>query len=369
MARTLTKEQQECHQVFKTSTYEQYKNLNPTRVEGTCTWVLDSPQYLQWWESNHNNLLWISADPGYGKSVLARSLIDIDMTKSNLSVCYFFFKDNEEQNNLATALCAILHQLFAMQPGLLQLALASWKKNGKKIQQEVGELWRILMAIATSGSASSNIVCVLDALDECRKDDRDRFIHNLGNFYTQTQSLNQKTWMKFLVTSRPYSDIQHSFRLSLKDFPQIHLPGDTENERISKEVRLVVTKRLSELKQTLKLSPDTQQGLEKQLLQMEHRTYLWLYLAMDDIRTTFGNSLRPDEELTQLIPSSVDTAYQRILDKVPPDRMSDIETDPSDYCWCSTSVNGPRDGYGLRHCHVTRFANSRKSGLKSTRIG
>lgn len=294
-------------------------------MDGTCTWVLDSPQYLHWWESDHNHILWISADPGCGKSVLARSLIDIDITKSGASVCYFFFKNNEEQNNLATTLCAILHQLLAMQPDLLQLALESWKLNGKKIQQEVNELWRILMAIATSGSASSNIVCVLDALDECQKDDRDRFIHNLRNFYTQTRSLKQKSWMKFLVTSRPYSDIQHNFRLIAEDFPQIHLQGDVENEKISKEVRLVVTTRLSELKQTMEISPETQQALEKQLLQMEHRTYLWLYLALDDMCTTFGNSLQPDKELIQLIPSSVDTAYKRILDKVPLDRMSDMK--------------------------------------------
>ncbi|OJJ42569.1 hypothetical protein ASPZODRAFT_104980, partial [Penicilliopsis zonata CBS 506.65] len=119
--RFLTDYQQRCHQAFKTSTYEQFKNNNPTRIEGTCEWVLKSPQYLNWWKSSCNDLLWISADPGCGKSVLAKSLIDLDFQTCglDLSICYFFFKDNDEQNNLATALCAILHQLFAQQPDLL----------------------------------------------------------------------------------------------------------------------------------------------------------------------------------------------------------------------------------------------------------
>lgn len=46
MVRALTKEQQECHQAFKTSPYEQYKNINPDRAEGTCGWILENSQYL-----------------------------------------------------------------------------------------------------------------------------------------------------------------------------------------------------------------------------------------------------------------------------------------------------------------------------------
>lgn len=44
------------------------------------------------------------------------------------------------------------------------------------------------------------------------------------------------------------------------------------------------------------LSQTTEQRLEQQLLQMEHRTYLWLHLAIDDIQSMLENSLRPAEE-------------------------------------------------------------------------
>jgi hypothetical protein len=36
IARALTKDQCRCHQAFKTSAYEQHKNINPNQVEGTC---------------------------------------------------------------------------------------------------------------------------------------------------------------------------------------------------------------------------------------------------------------------------------------------------------------------------------------------
>lgn len=40
------------------------------------------------------------------------------------------------------------------------------------IRQEVNELWRILMAVASDPEASS-IVCVFDALDECCENDQE----------------------------------------------------------------------------------------------------------------------------------------------------------------------------------------------------
>jgi ankyrin repeat protein len=324
-ARALTDRQRKCHQLFKISNYEQHKDINPGRVPGTCQWVLQNPQYHRWWNSCCNDLLWISADPGCGKSVLAKSLIDDDFKalSPSVSICYFFFKDNDEQNNLATALCAILHQLFSQQPNLLRHALPSCDRNGSKLQREAGELWRIFIA-ATSHCTSANTLCVLDALDECHPGDQKQLIQRLEGFYHRTESSTVKTWLKFLITSRPYDEVEHRFKAIKDFFPYIHLKGEEENYQIREEVNLVVKVRVKELAETAVLSSDVQQRLEHQLLQMEHRTYLWLYLAIDDIRTTFKDSLWPAEESIRLIPPSVDAAYGKILARVPSNQVNTV---------------------------------------------
>jgi hypothetical protein len=140
--RYLTEDQRRCHQAFKTSTYEKCKNINPDLVKGTCGWVLGSFEYLRWRNATRDDLLWISAYPGCGKSVLAKSLVDdvFQEHDPNVSILYFFFRNNDEQNKLASALCAVLHQLFSLQPKLLQHALANWEKSGDKIQHEIGEM-------------------------------------------------------------------------------------------------------------------------------------------------------------------------------------------------------------------------------------
>ncbi|KAJ5729634.1 uncharacterized protein N7483_004142 [Penicillium malachiteum] len=322
VAFTLTDQQHRCHQIFKVSSYEEQKNINPRKVEGTCLWATQSPEYIRWSESNCNDLLIVSADPGCGKSVLSRSIIEgyLEGSAPGVTMCYFFFKDNDEQNHLATALCSVLHQLFGQRPQLLRHAIPSWEKNGEKLRQEVDELWRIFTTAVLSDE-SCKTICLLDALDECREIDQNRLIEKLQSFHRLPRSQRQGTWLKFLVTSRPYDDTQNGFQKITDFFPHLHLKGEEENAQIHQEIDLVVKMRVKQLAERAKLSKATEQRLRQQLLQMEHRTYLWLHLAIDDIESMFKYSIRPTEEQIQLIPQSVDKAYEKILSRVHPGQV------------------------------------------------
>ncbi|KAI4751294.1 hypothetical protein E4T51_15460 [Aureobasidium sp. EXF-12344] len=318
VVRYLNKEHRDCHQAFKTSTYEQFKNINPDRVKQTCRWALSHPLYRRWRDSATNDLLWISADPGCGKSVLSKSLVDEEFRSgaNDSTVCYFFFKDNDEQNSLATCLCALLHQLFQHQPRLLQHAVPAWNKDGNKLQQETDELWRILLA-ATSDVAARNTTCVLDALNECRDRDRNDLIAKLARFHENAASQGpRQSRLKFIVTSRPYDDIQRGFEQIPSSLPAIRLRGEQENDQIHAEINRVIHVRVLRLANELDLHESISARLEQNLLAMEHRTYLWLHLAIDDIRTTLRDSFRPDEESIESVPSSVEAAYEKILARV-----------------------------------------------------
>src|SRR5262245_10112032 len=98
--------------------YEQHKERNPTAVDGTCIWIFKHPQYQSWLAETGHSLLWVSADAGCGKSVLASFLVDHhkNHSASDINVCYFFFKeDNDEQRNVVQGLSALLHQLYISQ--------------------------------------------------------------------------------------------------------------------------------------------------------------------------------------------------------------------------------------------------------------
>jgi len=217
---------------FKTSNYDKFKNINPDRAPGTCMWVLQHPQYTKWQESSQDDVLWISADPGYGKSVLARSLIDNELQHTETHVvCHFFFKDNEEQDTVSRALCALLHQLFAKRPELLRHAITKWKSNKDRLQNEEDELWEILVAAAVDPLAP-HITCVLDALDECREVERTRLIQRFTGFYDRSFQITQRTSrLKFLLTSRPYDDIERGFGAIPTHLPTMRLSGGGLKQR------------------------------------------------------------------------------------------------------------------------------------------
>jgi ankyrin repeat protein len=275
-----------------------------------------------------DDLLWISADPGCGKSVLARSLIDNELQITDThTTCYFFFKDNDEQDSLATALCALLHQLFSAQKQLLQYALASWDKNSQKLQSEVYELWQILITAVTSEDAYC-VTIVMDALDECREKDRQTLIGLLSKFYVESpRPASRSSYLKFLVTSRPYNEIEDDFREIGPRLPTIRLHGERKNDRIHKEIDLVIRRKVATLADENALSHSTTEKLKQKLLDMKNRTYLWLHLAIQDIKNTFKRSLQPDSESIEslLLPTSVEDAYEKILTRVP-DTQKEVVT-------------------------------------------
>src|SRR5947207_3768346 len=114
----LSAEETKCLQYLYSSDYESHRRRNPDRVQGTCEWFLRHGKYQYWSQEQKSSLLWVSADPGCGKSVLASFLVDelkSPESQRDLSgtVCFFFFKDdNDKQKSAAFALCALLHQLF-----------------------------------------------------------------------------------------------------------------------------------------------------------------------------------------------------------------------------------------------------------------
>lgn len=114
-----------CHRIFSGPDYQQYKDRNQYPVKGTCQWFLRHPNYTSWRDSNGSSILWVSADPRCGKSILSKLLIDKELqaTKSR-TTCYFFVKDDNDIQKTATgALCALLHQVFTQKPGLLGHAM------------------------------------------------------------------------------------------------------------------------------------------------------------------------------------------------------------------------------------------------------
>ena len=307
-----------CHQALRTSDYESHKERVPDKVDGTCRWVLDHPHFQYWWKIESSRLLWVSADPGCGKSVLAKSLIAKELKSTEQhTICYFFFKDdNAEQTSATNALCALLHQLFSQKKPLISHAMSDFRSNGVRLQGLFDRLWGILKEAAADSEAGT-IVCIIDALDECEESSRTRLLRYLDHFYNDALSNDRKKMtLKFLLTSRPYFHIERDLQSLISKYPVIRLAGEAETQSISREINLVIKFEVQKLGVALELDESVRSILQEELCKYDNRTYLWLHLVLEVIRRRLETvSQKQIRSILSSVPDTVDKAYSAILER------------------------------------------------------
>lgn len=297
------------------SNYEAHKDRYPPAVPGTCQWLIRHEKYQQWRQKQSSDLLWLSADPGCGKSVLLSYLIDHLKSSENKIqvpevVCYFFFKeDNSEQNDAIHAISAILHQIYTAQPWLLGQVTGQFLEEGKSMLRSFNSLWKLLDT-STTNYSSRDVILVFDGLDECEPSTRQQLLQSLTRFYSAREGscLTQPPYVKTIIASRPGNDIKHSFDI----LPTIRLRGEDEPEAISQDVELVIEHHIENA---------TRRGIPREvladvragLIKGADRTFLWTTLVIDLLQTKKGASKR---ELIDILDARGDIfqIYDRLLD-------------------------------------------------------
>ncbi|KAJ3488125.1 hypothetical protein NLG97_g6255 [Lecanicillium saksenae] len=308
----LLEKQEKCHQLFRLAegtdaNYEWYKDRVADRVEDTCIWVLDHPHFQSWLKQDFGPLL-VTADPGCGKSVLAKYLVD-DGLPREAAICYFFFKD-QDQNTPQKALCAILHQLFLQRPTLIKYAMEQYRTDGDAMIRSTQSLWSVMLASVNDPDAGS-VIIVLDALDECKDVELTRFLRDIERQFLKTQTKYFK--LKYFLTCRPYGQLVSKFYTLLENFQNIRIPGEEESEAISREIDLVIRHRVKQLPH---LTPKIREYLEQMLKGNSNRTYLWVHLVFEHLDTEgFMMTLAGVDAAIATLPKSVNEAYEQILQR------------------------------------------------------
>ncbi|KAN0075809.1 Sex-determining protein fem-1, partial [Elaphomyces granulatus] len=308
----------QCFSCFRAMEYELVKNKIPQRISGTCEWFLNHPKYRTWLDGEEVKLLWVSADPGCGKSVLVKSLIDeqfLSVTSSPAdNICYFFFKDDDEQSRSpVTALSSLLHQLFTQNRSLLKHAMESFKRNKEQLSKLLLEQWRILLS-ATADPEAGRTICVIDALDECSDAMRDSLIQLL---HEVTSSAESHPRLKFLITSRPWVSLTGV--LGGRGLgTELRLMGENaeEKKKISEEIQIFIRWRLElfhKQREELGIKDNAHELIGSKLNSIENRTYLWISLVLPELEKSTGIAASRLQKKLDEIPPTIDAAYEKIL--------------------------------------------------------
>ena len=310
---TWPKEHVKCLRALYTSDYEANRRSNPPRLPGTCTWLLDHSQYQEWHQEQVSSLLWLSADAGCGKSVISSYLIEeLRSAESQAGlpgiVCHYFLKNDVDG---IVALQALLHQLFVQNSSSIKHAMSEYYAKEEAFAKEFETLWNIFLNVICD-SESKNIICVLDALDECSLSTRGQLLNHLTKLFSNPASFGSPR-VKFFVTSRPYPAIE---RL-LKNFHSVQLDGEADLSGVTQDIALVVQERVSKISTSKGLSAGQQHDLRNRLLENADRTFLWISLVLDMIEDNPSTSKRARNHMLSNIPTKLEDTYEKFLSHIP----------------------------------------------------
>jgi N-terminal domain of NWD NACHT-NTPase/NACHT domain len=308
---------------FGKTTYFDQMRLNPERHRGTCKWFRGHAKYREWLKSTRNDLLLVTAEPGCGKSVLSRCLIEQDLpsrrqpgNNTEPIVCYFFFKDNTIQGSLINGLGAIIHQLLIECKDTAAEFAKEINSMSDEMLQGPDTLWRLFEGVSKHKTFENRtIYCVFDALDECAEDDRTKLISLLQSH------LNTKRRIQFLVTSRPYPSIVEAFQDCTEKPVCLEGEGDKEKDDLQKEIDIVFRCRIESLVESKRLSGEVASLLNNKLLTKGagQRTYLWVRLVFELLKKATPGNLNDWNALLDDLPEGVPGAYDKLLSNVSPE--------------------------------------------------
>ncbi|TEY50625.1 hypothetical protein BOTCAL_0275g00140 [Botryotinia calthae] len=324
---------------LSTIPYRKHHKLKRSeRLEGSCEWLLNSTDYIQWKNSSASSILWLNGIAGCGKSVLTSAVIEsLCQEASSMGtaapVAYFYCSRNTaepERANPEEVLRSILEQVSSNTANLpIRKPVVELYKNLKEenrglLPQEslsLDETTEVLLKILQVDP----FYVVIDALDECDPGERYNLIESLKTIIDESANV-----VKVFISSRRDYDIVSQ----LKESPWISI----QPSHISKDIEDYVKKEVSEAiekKRIVKgrLIPEEKKEIEQKITQAliegSQGMFRWVTLQIQQlcrqvrVKGDIDSVLR---KLPKSLEESYHLVYQDIMSMEEPSQKAAIRT-------------------------------------------
>lgn len=156
-------------------------------------------------------IFWLNGLAGTGKSTIAQTIAERYYKEERLGASFFFSRGGGDVSHAIKFFTSIAVQLAINIPSLRQYICDAIFKRKDIASQSFRDQWNqlILFPLSKLGSDLSlpSYMLVIDALDECDKDEHIRMILQL---FAEVRTLKTAR-LRILLTSRPEIPIRHSF--------------------------------------------------------------------------------------------------------------------------------------------------------------
>jgi hypothetical protein len=262
-------------------------------LDGSCTWVLGDPAFVDWWNKDDIRILWIHGDLGKGKTMMAMALVDEILTRlqppivENRAVgeditekgilAYFFCQGTiDGLNDAISVLRGLIYVLVEERRDLLYHVTKIYNNEGSHLFEGsygLCALWKLLLDIIRDPLVPQ-VYLMIDALDECSA-----YQVELLRLLTESDGASCSK-VKWLITSRNEPQIQEMLDGNDR---VCHVSLESYSQYVSDAVRAFIDFKIQRLK---KYNDSLRKTVGAYLHDNANGTFLWAALVCQRLEKT-----------------------------------------------------------------------------------
>ncbi|KAI4267963.1 MAG: hypothetical protein L6R38_008016 [Xanthoria sp. 2 TBL-2021] len=276
---------------------DDFMDIDSMRISGSCEWLLQKKNFLDWRDSANTQLYWMSARPATGKTIASGKVINHLRDLNRDCAFYFFNHGDRAKATIQSFLLSMAWQMALMHTEILHVVLEVCEKDEDLSQANYRTIWRKLFV---EGLMKVRLVrpqyWVIDGLDECRND---------SDIIPILIKVVECCAVRILVTSRdsfePYRQSEHPGVRVLSD---CIAADDTRTD-----IALYLKANMNHLQS---MDHEDSQIMSNKILLKSAGCFLWVRLILHELKRVHTSA-----EISQVledVPSGMNELYSRILD-------------------------------------------------------
>lgn len=263
------------------------------RVAGTCRWHKQRDEYQDWLLGDEPKRLWISGDPGSGKTTTLTAIIDelqhVSDNEPSVIVLFFFFDSKiERQGSAVSAALSLVGQLLKERPRLFQHVRHLSRNDLNSLPILWGCLAKMIRLL------KQKVYILLDAVDEYR-------VSPESNLFAHLNDEASPLAAKILISCRP--EVRK---------PQCYISLRIRHKDIRDDILKVIDARLKELHD---YPLDLRQHIKAILSRGTHRTFSVVVFLIEYMKTEQPDRFL-EHQLWKPMSTELRDVHARIISKI-----------------------------------------------------
>lgn len=267
------------------------------------------------------SIYWLNGMAGTGKSTIARTMAESFAEQGMLGASFFFKRGAGDRSSASRFFTTIARQLVAHFPALADQVAEATRSNvdiaSKSFEKQFDKLILQPLSVHQTTRLPTTLLLVIDALDECEREDDIRTIIRLLALVKDTKS----TQLRVFLTSRPELPMRLGFKkISISTYEDFIL-HEVSVAVVEHDIALFLNHEFADIRESYEL--DTDWPGEAAITQLAHLAVPLFIFAATVSRYIRDSAVHPKKQLEYFLESAtankasgMDKTYLPVLEQL-----------------------------------------------------